>query len=299
MSLDGFVPLALQPGWVLEREFDWCVLEQTQALKVLTRRRGPWRACLVLTRGLLPADADALLIRHRALGPLTLATWVDLGAPDAAAPATLVLAGRVFARAERGLFFGAGTFVVDLRDDPDALWARVSAGKRKEARHVERLGARVTCQTAQADDVRDYLKLHDALARRKPVGAAPAGVLARLAERGALLACRARDAQDVTRVLDLLYVDHDQGYFLYGASAHDVPPGLGLLAQWEGLRALRDRGCRFYDQGLVSSTRGDDGVYRFKRALGGTFVAYGAEYRHTPALWRAPLALREHLRAGG
>lgn len=290
MSLDGFVPLALQDGWVLEREFGWRVREQRADIKLLARRRGPLSAFLLITRGAAPAEAAETLRRHGALGPLSLATWADLAPPaDAPPPATLDLGGATFTRATEERFFGAGTFVLDLREPEETLLARVSSGKRKELRRVERLGARAECGPARADDVADFLALHARLARRKRLGPAPAEALARLLARGALLGCRARDPAGVTRVVNLLYVGHGQGYFLHGASDDDLPPGLATLAQWEGVRALRARGLAWYDLGLVAGRDEGDGVSRFKRSLGGAFVAYGEEYRRVPAWLRAPL----------
>ncbi len=284
-ALSGYVPLALQKGWVLERAFGWSVLAEDTELKVLARRRGPLRRLLLLSRGAPRERVDRAARDHGARGPLTRTTLVEFH-PDAPAPATREIAGLRFTRADRARFFGAGTFVLDLREPEDALWARVSSGKRKEARHQERLGARATCRAADAQDARAFVALHAALARRKRLPGAPQRVLLALVARGALLACRALDAQGVTRALNLLYVGHDQGYFLHGASDAACPPGLGLLAQWEGVRALRARGLRFYDLGLVASTDEADGVFRFKRALGGHFVACGPEYRHAPAWMR-------------
>ncbi len=293
-----FVPLPLLADWVLERALGWRVLEQRPGeLKILVRRRGPLRAFLLLSRGLSQAAIAAAARRQGALGALAVSTWAELGPQDAGPAAPIIaLDGARFARADAQRFFGAGTFVVDLSADEAALWARVSAGKRKEARHVERAGARVTCAPAQAEDLRDYLTLHALLAGRKRVAAAPAAALERLRAERLLWACRARDAQGATRLMNLLYVAHGQGYFLYGASDAGLPAGLGLLAQWQAVRALRALGCRFYDLGLVASTSDEDGVYRFKRALGGVFVPYGAEYRRVPP-WLAPaLTLRARWR---
>ena len=96
--------------------------------------------------------------------------------------------------------------------------------------------------------------------------------------------------------------EHD-GYFLQGARAADVPPGAGQLAHWETLRRLKASGARFYDLGLVASRDDADGIYRFKKALGGRFVDFGAEYQRVPAglaaAYRAFRGARARLRARG
>lgn len=296
MSLDGFVPLALQPDWVLEREFGWSVRAASEDFKLLARRRGPLTTFLVLTRGAPLDEVAGDCRRHGALHPLALATWVDLAPAQGEAASVREAGGVLWRRAAADRFFGAGTFVVDLREPEDDLWARVSSGKRKELRQVERAGARAVCAPARRADLADFLGLHARLARRKRLPPAPAEVLERLMARGALVACRALDPSGVPRVVNLLYVAHGQGYFLYGAGDDALPPGLGLLAQWEGVRALRALGLRHYDLGLVASRDESDGVYRFKRSLGGEFVAYGEEYRHAPAWLRLALDWRERAR---
>ena len=98
-SDDEFVPLALHPGWVLERCHGWSVLEARApgaiegAFKLLARRRGPIRTCLLLAHGAPEAEVDALVRRHGLVGALSISVVADLSAQPRA---SREFAGRAF-----------------------------------------------------------------------------------------------------------------------------------------------------------------------------------------------------------
>jgi hypothetical protein len=105
-----------------------------------------------------------------------------------------------------------------------------------------------------------------------------------MAQSGCLAVARCIGAGGRTLVANAIYRVHDQGYFLLGARAVDAPSGAGHLVHWEVLRKLKADGCRFYDLGLIASRDERDGIFRFKRSLGGTFVSSGLEFE-----WVSPL----------
>src|SRR2546426_10982787 len=63
-SAVGYQPLALSPGWLLERFHGWRVLLQEPGLKLLERRIGPLTRHLILANGAQSSLIDDLASRH-------------------------------------------------------------------------------------------------------------------------------------------------------------------------------------------------------------------------------------------
>jgi hypothetical protein len=302
-ALPGFVPLMLQPDWLLESHLGWRAIVEQPGLKLLRRPRGPLSSWLLMAHGADAADLDAIARTHRLLSAHALLTLVDFSADALAAAAPRQLAGHRLAPVTRARFFGVGTFVLDLTLPESVLWTAVAARERGKARQAERAGVQVDVLAPRPDDIDELAQAYARMARARalePLAQAPLHALQRA---GHLLLARTRDGNGQTLALTLALSAHDQGYFLHGVRVADGPSGAGVLAQWELARALRARGLRFYDLGLVASTDEADGLFRFKRAFGGTYVPFGSEHRRIPGWLGAPYAafqrLRQHWRAGG
>jgi lipid II:glycine glycyltransferase (peptidoglycan interpeptide bridge formation enzyme) len=103
---------------------------------------------------------------------------------------------------------------------------------------------------------------------------------------GDLLFAHAADRAGRTHAITITYLLDGCGYFLHGARADDAAPGASHAAHWATVCALRAAGFRWYDLGQVPTCEPGDGLYRFKRSLGGHFVDFGREYRRVPAALR-------------
>jgi hypothetical protein len=287
----------LQPGWVLERYHGWSVLVENGRLKLLGRRRGPIRTFLLLTRGAEAGEIAGAAQGHGLLRPFSIAVLRDFS--DFTDARSRLVGAETFRRVDQGRWFGAGTFVVDLAADQDALWARVPARERTKARQAAGAGTRVEFEREPTPAAwASFHRLHVRLARQHGLEKARAETLQAMARAGDLLMARALDGRGRTQVANLVYLHSGQAYFLMGAREREIPAGAGLLTQWETIRALKDLGLAWYDLGLVASADARDGIHRFKKALGGDFVDFGAEYRRVPrGLGTAYQAFRS-LRAG-
>lgn len=286
----GFSPLALQPGWVLERYFDWQCRVQEPNLKLLSKRRGLLVSNLLLgTGGSRKRLADLVEGRHL-LGPLQL-TWIcelDADLPQG----EFEWAGRRLAPLQDSRWFGVGTFVIDLGAEEGQLLSRIASRERTKLRQAERSGLSTDATASPTrEDLAQFASLYGQMARARGLERPTVELLQRMSRDGVLVLARCRASDGRTLVANLAFTSHAQGYFLYGARHADAPAGAGVLAQWALIRALKTAGLRFYDLGLVASTSDHDGRFRFKRALGGTFVPFGPEYRHVPAWLRVPYRL--------
>jgi len=287
VSAGAYVPMMLRPGWVLERYYGWhAVREEDGRLKLLRKRRGAVRTFLLLCRGVAEVEIADVVARHGLAGPLSIAVLSDFSRRDGGE--TLDIAGRRFRRTEGARWFGVGTFVFDLAEDRDSLWSRISARERTKCRQAESLGVQVRLSTApSSDEIDRFLGLYGAMAREKGLEPVSRPVLERMfAERDLVLAhCIGADGASL--VMNLVYMRGDQAYFLHGARAETVPAGAAHYAQWKAIEWLKQAGCRWYDFGLVASRDPGDGIYRFKKSLGGTFVDFGQEFHRVPSGLRA------------
>jgi len=159
--------------------------------------------------------------------------------------------------------------------------------ERSKCTSAIRAGVRVEIHARPNDDDLSHLfGLYDRMAVERGLEAAPVQALRAMSRDGRLVLARAVDVNGRTLVANAIHCAHGQGYFLLGARAEIVPPGAGHFVHWELMRKLKADGCRFYDLGLVASCGADDGIFRFKRSLGGSFVSSGAEFE-----WISPLLL--------
>lgn len=277
--MKSYVPLIMRPGWILERYYGWKVFESGPQLKLLCKPRGPLRTWLLLTNGAGQELVDQAAMRHHIVSSPGILTWTDL-APSGG---EVVLLGRRLEPVERGRWFGVGTFVFDLDEDLDCHWARMAPRERTKCRKAE--GAGVTCvhdRSPEPAALDAFLRLHGRLARRRGLERIERALLERMFADGALLLTRCLDTAGHTLVANLTYLQDGDGYFLLGSRSAEIPPGSGQLAHWATLGHLKAAGANHYDLGLVASCDETDGIYCFKRALGGRFVALGREYRWVP-----------------
>lgn len=295
-ALPGFVPLMLQPDWILERYLGWRVLEERTGLKLLRQARGPLASWLLMGYGAAETELAEVARTHGALSARALLTWVDFTADASAAPRTRQLAGRTLLPVTQGRFFGTGTFVLDLAQPEQTLWASVAARERGKARQAQRAGVHVELTPPTSRDIDELAQQYGRMARQRALEPLALEPLRSLQQEGALLLARTRGSTGHTLALTLALTAHGQGYFLHGVRVAEAPAGAGILAQWELARGLRARSLRFYDLGLVASTDESDGLFRFKRAFGGSYVAYGCEHRRIPGWLRAPYDTYRRLR---
>ena len=281
----------MAPGWVLDRYFGWRDRARAPGLRLLEKWRGPLRQLLLLTDGAHQDDVDAIASHQRALGPLSFFTWNDFGARVGDPPRAV--AGRVLPGVAGVQWFGVGTFVLDLTASEETLFAGISRARTKEARRAEKKGVRVAVEERPPRaHVDEFLALHRTMATERALAPLDEDATRRMLDDGAAVLVRALDATSRPLVVNVVYLVGAHGYYLYGTRAGDVMDGVGHLAQWETIRFLKARGARVYDLGLVASAEDGDGIYRFKRSLGGAFLPSGREVAHVPLAVRLVRRLR-------
>jgi lipid II:glycine glycyltransferase (peptidoglycan interpeptide bridge formation enzyme) len=203
--------------------------------------------------------------------------------PESPAPRIGRTTFRVATNAERCT--NVNTFVVDLRVERDALWQRVRQNAKGACKKAESIGTRVALtRTPKRDEVDAFFRAYEVLAERKGLRVPDRRLIERMLADGALLFVHCRDADGRTLCMNLVYLAGETAFYLHGVGT-ERSKGEGQYVQWETIKHLQANGTmRWYDLGGVPSTDPKDGIFFFKRSMGGTLVPLGVEYIHVPAL---------------
>jgi len=299
MTDASYVPIMMHPGWVLERYCGWSVVHGEPTLKLLRKSRGPISMFLLLAYGASDENVADVVSRHGVLGRFSIVVFNDF--LSRAEEADHAIAGIRFERVTTGRWFGVGTFVFDLSEPIDIVWARIAPRERTKCRKIQRLGITVDFDKQPKGEAIDaFLEIYVRIARERGLEKPCRDTLERMFAEGSLLMARCLDPTGRCLLINLTYRCNDQGYFLYGARAQGIANGVGHYAHWETIKKLKETGVRWYDMGLVPSHDSSDGIYRFKASLGGTFIDFGREFRFVPyglaAAYRAFRRIRVQLR---
>lgn len=240
---------------------------------------------LFLAHGASRGELDLVAHRQALLSPRTHLLLQDFSAEPGDPPHRLL--GVPLEEVREGRWFGAGTYAVDLTRPEEELFAAFPKGKQKEIRRAERRGIDVTVHERPPPAELDrFLELYAPMAAARGLDRVDRELCLRMASDGALAVVLAR-AEGVVVTANLVYLLPTSGYYLHGASVDRSPEGAGHLAQWRTMLALKARGARVYDLGLVSTEDPRDGIHWFKKSLGGDFVPAGRELTHAPLWHRA------------
>ncbi len=295
MTDASYVPVMLQPGWVLERYYGWSVVHAEPTLKLLRRLRGPITTALLLARGAADEKVADIASRYGLGAPFSIVVLNDFSSRSEEESWTV--AGIPFARVSSGRWFGVGTFVFDLSERLDSMWGRIAPRERTKCRRVERLGVTVNFDERPKEEAVDaFVGLYTRMARQRGLERPRRDTLLRMFADGRLLMARCTDSTGRCLMVSLTYLCGEQGYFLYGVRAEEIPDGIGHYVHWETIGRLKGMGLRWYDLGLVPSRDSSDGIYRFKASFGGTFVDFGREFRFVPVGLRAAYVAFHRLR---
>jgi hypothetical protein len=287
----GAIPsIVFESGAPHEKYLRWALLFDKPGLKIVARRRGPVRRCLIMAQGVPPAQIDETVRRLKLLDARTDLLLHDFDDPGRD---ERIVAGRVWQRArEDERVLNKATFVFDLARDDEALTAAMTTDCRRKLRKARQAGLRVEVEDHPAPDtLREFFANFEAMASERRLRS-PGGVtIQRMFEGGNLTLFRSLAGKE-TRSAATIYRAGDKAIFMIGVGGDKRNDGAGQLLHFEVMRDLRARGLRWYDFGGVASTEEDDGIFRFKNGFGGQFVSLGSEYLRRPPLVRALVNLK-------
>jgi lipid II:glycine glycyltransferase (peptidoglycan interpeptide bridge formation enzyme) len=210
---------------------------------------------------------------------------------------------------------------LDLRPQPEALFAAFTKGHRADVRRAERNGVQVRVGSDEAD-LETFYNIMQTTGARQQFGIHSRDYYAaawRLFGDAARLLIAEHEGVAVAAFL--IFGWGDQGQYMYsGSTEAGLKVGANHLLQWHAIQWSRERGCACYDfwgipdafGQMAAATDGAQpasdelesmakthplyGVYRFKKGWGGRVVRYLPAYDQ---VYFAPLYWLWQRRRGG
>lgn len=278
----------LSPAWQHGRYLGWRCEAEGPGLRILTRRQG------LMVRRLFLCEADGLDALAASL-PRRTGLLEQIIVHDFSGQARSLLTDRGYHElgADERLL-NTATFVIDLHRGAEALRSALSADARRKLRRAEEAGLTFVDATGEDDVLDAFISAHRDMAGARMLRPISRDLTARMLRDGAARLFAVRDGDDAVAFL-LAYVADDTGFFLHGAAtAKDA--GVGYLLQWGTIGALKAMGLRWYDMGGVPASDSSNGIYRFKRSFGGTFISLGTQYGRTGSGLRLARRLTQRVR---
>ena len=277
-SKDSYRSIFLEDNWAHQKYYGWKVTRDLPGLRMLSKKRAVFTRNLILLsaggRKELPGAVS------RAAGRLGLADVVihDFDGIFATAPC---IDGRPFYRAaDTERLLNIATFVIDLRQEENDLYAAMCSNYRRLVRRAEREGVQVEAYERPSDGmVVEFITAYKAFANERHISAPDVGVIRRMYAQGDALLFVARKGHSITNYLHV-YVTDKIGFFMFGLNLMKESNGAGQYLQLQAMRQLKSRGLVWYDLGGVSSLDRSNGIYFFKKGFGGKLVLLGSEWRN-------------------
>lgn len=281
--------------WALPKYYGWSQLALAPDLKVLSKCFGPLRRRLLLSQGHSQAEIASALEKT---GSLDHRTEVYLHLFDADEDEALTICGRRFSRAlDNRRILNVATFVVDLARSEDELWKNLGAKGRNAARKPVEGGATVSIAASPDAALDAFYRLYASIARSANLQTPPRALIEKMMFGGNMISAACRNGVGEIEAVNLIYLSGNVGFYMFGATCAAPGVGVGQFTQWETIKYLRGAGQQFYDLGGVSSLDPGDGIFRFKKSLGGSLVQLGAEYVFCPKIVAASHVARSLARS--
>lgn len=292
----GYTSIFLEDGWAHEKYYGWRLIYRAAGHKVLRKRYGPFARLLILSTDSSDSALSQMLHQQRSGKWLTAISIHDFSALRDDVP---TVAGRRFTREDpEDTLLNTATIVLDLTQSHEVLETKLGQASRHKLRSAQKLG--VHAETLDPPDdqlLSDFYDFYVPLAQRFKLQIPEREVLSQMAHNGDLFAVRCQDSSQRTLMVNLIYrASPTHAIFLYGARRPGkYPAGAGLLAHWTAALYLKAALTHWYDLGGIVSTSLDDGIYRFKKSLGGDVVDLGSEFLSLPLSMKLVLRTREVL----
>ncbi len=168
------------------------------------------------------------------------------------------------------------TMIVDLRQSPEAIRARLDQKWRNQLNRAER-NALTVSEPVESDAFASFARLYEQMVERKGIAAANVRQFERMQEtlpkqqKMKILICSENGAPVAGLVASAI---GQTGIYLLGATNQQGMKSKGAyLLQWRMMMWLKQVGAEFYDLGGINPDA-NPGVYHFKQGMGGEDVRY-------------------------
>lgn len=271
--------------WMQARYHGWHMVYDEQGARVLRRRYGPINRWLVLASELADEKVARVIDNACKKGLLNEIVLHDFSNSDS--DSRIIGARRYVRMSERERLLNKATLVIDLQENEVSIFGKMSVGRRRECRNAIKSGISVEIYDKYVPELMDiFFARYRKLAERHGLANIDKRVLQDMFSGSNLLLVVATQ-ENVLHGMILAYLTKTKSYYSHGVSSEVEGDRSSPLLHWELIKHLKSTGRSWYDLGGVAEIDDKNGIYVFKKSLGGELVMLGAEYVHRswPIQW--------------
>lgn len=193
--------------------------------------------------------------------------------------------------------FNTWTFVHDLTRPEEELWKGFAKGARYVCKSAEKAALDLRIARGLSEGTLEkFFSFYAVMAKERGLRMPERAVLERMLGNQDLLAVECRDSGgDLLQVL-LIYLSAPYAIYLYGVSNPTADKEYGQYLHFQVMKTLRQSGLRWYDLGGVPAISEENGIFRFKKSMGGKLIGPCVEFGYWHPMYRIGRKVHELLR---
>ncbi len=293
MADETYTHISFQKEWISEKYYGWFCVHEEAGVRIIRKKFGSFQKTLFMFKDIDDERLAGLISDRRFAEPLAIDIVHDFSRQPKVDGLELARSRFEYVP-NKDRLLNIGTFIIDLAEEEDKLWAKLESNTRTKTRKAQNLGVRSRVSTNIRDpDVEAFFSLYAVMAKRVGLDMPDRAVVEKMIERGDLIGVSALAPDGVVNTVNLVYLCPPHAFDVWGASGENIATGAGQFVRWEMIQLLKGWGLRWYDLGGVSSTDASNRIYAFKKSFGGRYIELGSEYRRVSPILAAYKGLRQ------
>lgn len=293
---EHYQSIFLDDDWAHQKYYGWPVFKKTSKFKILHKKQGFFNRFIILLYAInekinekdLFSSISSAIGHHSTLGT----SEIIIHDFNHVLNGHTKISGITFSKAmtqQRRL--NIATFAIDLTHSVDQLYKKLGSN-RNRIRKAEAEELRFVINTEEYDVIERFSQFYDDLVQKFGLKKPDLNALQRMLDDGSAITASCFDKDGNVILLLFIYLTKHKAVCLCGGAAKQQPKGAGQFVQWELILYLKSKGFKWYDMGGVQPKEHADGIYHFKKSLGGDYVDLGNEYIFQGGLFK--IAAKSH-----
>lgn len=281
---DSYNSIFWEPNWVFQKYFGWNVIVERETLKVLVKNLGPFKRYLILSQlahDQLCNELDKLNI----FNIFSMVTIKDFTIKNEESIAEYKCNKIVFFKvSDSERLLNKYTFVVNLHNANETLWSNFYPDNRRVCKKAIASGMVFEFTNSPDNSLLTlFFARYKKMADERSLTIPSEKLIRTMFEDGRLTMYYARIGDEICTMI-LVYSAALISFFFHGVAGEQRNDGSAQFVHWKVIEHLKQSGQHWYDLGGVPEISDSNGIFRFKRSLGGEGFDLGSEYYFCPAM---------------
>ena len=280
----AYSSIFLEPTWVFQKYFGWNVIVEREIFKVFVKNLGPIKRYLILSK-LSHDELCNELDKLNIFTMLSMVTIKDFTITNEESIAEVKYNQIVFLKVnESERLLNKYTFVVNLHNANETLWSNLYPDNKRVCKKAIASGMVLESTTSPEDLLLTlFFARYQKMADERSLLIPSEKLIRTMFEDGRLTMYYARIGNEICTMI-LVYSAALISFFFHGVAGDQRNDGSAQFVHWKVIEHLKQSGQHWYDLGGVPEISDSNGIFRFKRSLGGEGFDLGPEYYFCPAI---------------